>query len=134
VVLRLGGFALPLSAEQAKTVDRNSNNTPELLAAVADDARGTVLQPLLGSTILEWDARLDESTPRQHVSAPFHVTPVMRTDRLNGSTLLAALSWTGSLAKDARPWRVQSARAETWKLSHDQLGDWKIMHWSLPQL
>ena len=126
VVLRLGGFALPLATP---AVER----TP--LAAFAPDGRGTALQPLLGDFSAGWDERLDEITERRHVAAPYHVTPVLQTPRLPAAPLtLAALSWSGSARPEAAPWHIASALAGEWHLTHPKLGDWFIRHWSLPPL
>jgi hypothetical protein len=131
VVLRVGGFALPLTEAH---VERSDPGT--LLHAWSGDGRGTVLQPLLGFTAHEWDTRLDEKSERRHVAAPYHATPVARTDRLTagGRTALVALSWAGKDRAEAAPWRVESGAAAAWKLSHPKLGAWEIAHWSLPLL
>ena len=125
VVLRLGGFALPLAQP---TVERAA------LRAFSPDGRGTVLQPLLGLPESEWDARLDEASERRHVAAPYHVAPVAKTTRLNGTGILAALSWSGTDRTEAAPWRIVSGAPGAWKLTHPQLGDWDLRHWSLPAL
>ncbi len=125
VMLRLGGFALPLTQPKVERSD---------LSAFSPDGRGTALQPLLGFTGSEWDARLDDSVERRHVAAPYHVAPVAKTDRLSGSTVLAALSWTGSNRAEAAPWHVMSGSPEDWTLHHAKLDEWKIRHWSLPAL
>ena len=92
------------------------------------------LQPLLGFTASEWDTRLDDSTERRHVAAPYHVTPIAKTTRLSGAGVLAALSWAGTDRAESAPWRVVSGAVGAWKLSHPELGDWEIRHWSLPPL
>lgn len=135
VVLRLGGFALPLT--QVDPSLRAELNPPSLAGstlAVFDDGRGTVLQSLLGFTASEWDSRLDDSTERRHVAAPYHVTPIARTAPRTGSGILAALSWAGTDRTESVPWRVISATAGNWKLNHSKLGDWEVRHWSLPAL
>ncbi|MBI5380501.1 MAG: DUF2264 domain-containing protein [Opitutae bacterium] len=129
VVLRLGGFALPLATSE---VQRNEENLR--LAAWSPAGHGTVLQALHGLTAAEWDARLDTTSARRHVAAPFHATPVFATTRLSGPGWLAALSWTGTDRAAAAPWRVVAGAAERWQLSHPQLGAWEVAHWSLPAL
>ena len=119
------GFALPLTQPEVKRTD---------LTAFAPDGRGTVLQPLLGFPASEWDARLDDSTERRHVAAPYHVTLIAKTTRLTGAGVLAALSWAGTDRAESAPWRVVSGATGAWKLTHPKLGDWDLRHWSLPAL
>ncbi|MBI5690801.1 MAG: DUF2264 domain-containing protein [Verrucomicrobia bacterium] len=144
VVLRLGGFALPLNQELAEVLRRKpealqrttvSSAAPSA-SLLAPDGRGTVLQPLLGFAALEWDTRLDPSTERRHVAAPFHATPVAATARVGAGrrVLLAALSWSGRGPAEAAPWRVDAGSAGSWQLTHPRLGTWPISHWSLPAL
>jgi hypothetical protein len=124
-VLRLGGYALPLASPRVERAD---------LSAFAPDGRGTALQPLLGFIATEWDDRLDDTKPRAHLHAPYHITPVARTARITGRGVLAALAWTGPDRADAVPWTVVASPAGNWKLSHPRLGPWDISHWSLPAL
>ena len=124
VTLRLGGFSLPST---------KPNLQPGQLDAWSSDGRGTVLQPLLGFTDSEWDTRLDDTTPRRHVAAPYHATPILKTARLAEPIVLAALSWTGRDRAESAPWRIQSLTTTHWKLSHPTLGPWEITHGSLTQ-
>ncbi len=136
-VFRLGGYALPLDEGSAAAV-RNTGlaaaETAATLACFAPDGRGTVLQPLLGFVAAEWDARLDASTARTHIAAPFHATPVLRSARTAAATVLAALSWTGQDRAQSAPWSVVRTRDGAWSLSHPALGAWNLTHWSLPSL
>ena len=136
VVLRLGGFALPLTkVEPALRAGLNPSGTPgSTLSFFAPDDRGTVLQALRGDFSADWDARLDDATERRHVAAPYHVTPVLRTPRVTASVALAALAWSGTDRAEAAPWQVVSAAPGAWKLTHPKLGDWDLRHWSLPAL
>jgi hypothetical protein len=129
VTLRLGGYALPLPEGHVLRSDPGS-----VLSAWSADERGTVLQPLAGFTANEWDTRLDDTKPRAHVAAPYHVTPVARTARLSSPGYLAALAWAGTDRAESAPWKIASATAGHWKLSHPKLGPWEIKHWSLPAL
>ena len=144
VVLRLGGFALPLSVSEVGAVVLNGpsasssdkgrlGTTAPTLAAFAD-SRGTVLQLLHGEATAAWDTRLDDSTERRHVAAPYHATPLFETPRLSGRVTLAALSWTGSERAEAAAWRVFSGAAGDWKLDHPSLGEWRISHWACPAI
>ena len=128
VVLRVGGYALPLPEAHALLSDPGP-----ILSAWSGDHRGSVLQPLTPSTP-EWDTRLDNEKPRAHVAAPYHVTPVARTARVNAPGFLAALAWTGTDRAESAPWKVVSTTAGQWKLTHPKLGPWEIAHWSLPAL
>ncbi|QYM78975.1 DUF2264 domain-containing protein [Horticoccus luteus] len=133
VVFRLGGYALPLDAAQAREIAPTGE--PSLTqSAFAADGRGTALQPLHGFTAAEWDERRDDRQQRAHISAPYHVTPVARAPRGGGSGWLAALVWTGDQRAEAAPWTVVSLAAGRWALRHPALGDWRISHWSLPAL
>jgi hypothetical protein len=125
VVLRLGGFALP--------VNQTAPSPSAPLAYTSADGRATVLQPLTPGLTPDWDLRLDDTTPRRHVAAPYHVAPTVRTPRLATPLTLAALAYAGPAAA-AAPWRILSATAGVWSLQHPTLGPWKISHWSLPAL
>src|SRR5581483_10797174 len=127
VVLRVGGFALPLTEAHAERSD------PGTMPAVwSGDGRGSVLQPLLGLGATEWDTRLDDRGERRHVAAPYHATPVARSARADSPVTLAALVWAGRDRAAAAPWRVDRATAGNWQLAHPQLGRWEISHWALP--
>lgn len=130
--LRLGGYALPLASPVC-----TRSSEPSLLAAWdASRTRGTALQPLHGFDDLTWDARLDDSAPRAHLAAPYHVTPVAVQRRALGDGVLAALTWTGTsaTAAEAAAWTLTSASAGEWRLAHPHLGAWEIRHTALPAL
>ncbi len=129
VVLRLGGYALPLAKPAADCITEEAR-----LGAWSDDGRGTVLQALRGFDQCEWDGRLDDTKPRSHIAAPYHITPIMRTNQPAGASWVAALVWTGKDRTEAAPWRIVSGRAGAWRLTHPTLGDWDIGHWALPTL
>lgn len=130
VVLRLGGFALPLTEPHALRSDPGA----VMSAFSSDHARGTVLQPLLGFAAQEWDTRFDDTTERRHVAAPYHATPIAKTERVEKPLTLAALSWAGTDQAEAAPCRVAVGDEGAWKLTHPKLGEWKLFHWSLPAL
>jgi len=127
---RLGGYALPLSDGGVEIPEASE----EPYLTFAADGRGTAVQSLHGFTGTAWDNRLDESLPRRHLHAPYHVCPVLTTERQSGPAFLAALSWTGHDASEAQPWTVEQADAGHWRLQHSTLGAWEINHWSLPSL
>lgn len=129
MVLRLGGYALPLASPK---VERSAS--PRLLQAWSEDGRGTALQALHGFATYEWDERLDETRPRAHVAAPYHVTPVARIDHPPAASWVAALTWAGTSRQEAAPWVVTSGEAGAWKLEHPSLGGWDVRHWALPAM
>lgn len=131
VVLRLGGFALPLTDNHVERSDPGST-----LSAFSSDQRGTILQSLSSVSALtpEWDARLDDTSERRHVAAPYHVTPVLKTARVSAPLTLVALSWAGQGHAEAAPWRVTASAISSLSLAHPSLGAWEISHWSLPAL
>jgi hypothetical protein len=131
VTYRLGGYALPMTKSGAEV---EGNPSVDQLSYFSADGRGTVLQPLHGFVHAEWDNRTDDSNPRRHIHAPYHVCPVLRTERISGATFLAALSWTGNNKAEAQPWVVEQTKNGYWKLQHPTLGPWDISHWSLPAL
>ncbi len=129
VRLTLGGYAL-------------SSRDPELLqlgeteaCATASNGRcWSALQPLAGFECVGRDSRLDESVPRSHVQAPYHMTPLARTGKAGGVRILAALSGAGTDPGEARPWALVDGSAGSWKFRHPVLGDWEIQHPSLVRL
>lgn len=129
VVFRLGGYALPLSSPHVERSDPGP-----VLSAWSEDRRGTVLQSLRTGLTPEWDLRLDDRSPRTHVAAPYHATPVFRSPRTSGVTWLAALSWTGGDLAESQPWTVIEGGAGRWVLSHPRLDAWNLSHWTLPAL
>jgi hypothetical protein len=129
VVLRVGGFALPLTEAHVERSDPGA-----VMTAWSADQRGSVLQALLGFSSQEWDTRLDEGSERRHVAAPFHTTPIAKATRTSNRTVLAALAWSGTDRAEATAWRVLSGVAGNWHLAHPQLGAWDIAHWALPEL
>ena len=131
--LRLGGYALP----QTDPTGFAFNDSETALHAANGD-HATVLQPLLGFTSTNWDQRLDDTTPRTHLRAPFHVTPVADSDRFGSAAgevhTLAALVWTGTDLAESSPWCVTQAVAGNWILEHAHLGRWTVTHPLLPVL
>jgi hypothetical protein len=129
VVMRCGGYPLPLPRPEVLLSDPGT-----CIDAWNGTAQGTALQLLAGNASPEWDNRLDDSTPRSHIAAPYHATPVFKTPRHEGRGLLALLAWTGSSYSEAAPWKIKSSVAGMLILTHPELGEWLIRHWSLPAL
>src|SRR5690606_32628562 len=73
--LRLGGYSLDARDPHSPRIDESS---PHAIAS-RDNARGTVLQPLLGFSTGGWEKRLDDTSPRTHLRAPYHLTPYTAT-------------------------------------------------------
>jgi hypothetical protein len=131
VVLRLGGYALSSAvADGLQTLTR----TGSVLAAFAPDGCGSALQSLAGFAGTEWDGRLDDRTPRRHIQGAYHLTPVLRTERVSGPVFLAGLAWFGAARNEARAWELVEATTGAWELYHPALGAWGIRHWALPAL
>jgi hypothetical protein len=131
-VLTLGGFALSASAGDEISFSKPTPHSPLAASAWTRDGRGTVLQGLMGFDRIGWETRLDDSTPRTHLFAPFHATPYATSDRSSRPRTLAALTWAGDRANDAQCWSVQSQSAGHWVLSHATLGTWDVRHEALP--
>lgn len=132
VTLQLGGYALPLAKPDSQREARGSR----LIAWDEGRKQGTALQPVHGFDATDWTARLDERTPRSHLAAPFHVTPVAVRHRADPEGLLAALVWTGTgeQAGEAAPWQIETRRAGEWQLLHSELGRWTVRDAVLPGL
>lgn len=130
VTLRLGGYALPLAGPTGE----HSATTARLEAWDPATGRGSVVQPLHGFDSADWDARLDESTPRSHLAAPYHLTPIAQRQRAEGEGFLAALTWTGGDRQESAPWVLRGTAVGSWQLVHPALGDWTIRHPLLPAL
>jgi hypothetical protein len=92
------------------------------------------LQGLTGFSAAEWDLRLGDSEPRRHLVSPYHATPLLRSERIAGATIVAGLAWAGSDRKEAEPWGVARGAAGAWELQHPRLGVWLIEHWALPAI
>lgn len=131
VVLRLGGFALP--ATTGASLHRGTEEA-RLLSARSGDGRRSVLQLLAGPATPDWDERRDEQSVRRHVAAPYHLTPLFRTARLEGAVSLAALADVGADEGVTAAWRVVSGAAGHWLLRRPRAGDWEITHWALPAI
>lgn len=132
-VFRVGGYALPLR-EAGATVAARATGDVSPLVYFAADGRGTVLQNVHGFTASDWDNRTDDTTPRTHIHAPYHVCPVLKTAPTASITFLAALAWTGHDQGEGQPWELVRARPGRWELRHAALGPWLVEHWALPGL
>lgn len=132
VRVRLGGYALPLHEPRCT----RSATATHLIAWDEARGRGTALQPLYGLEDHAWDARLDDSTPRAHLAAPYHVTPLAVRKNVVGTGFIAALAWAGAADQSAEsaPWNLVAANAGAWRLTHPRLGDWNVRHPALPAL
>jgi len=130
VEFRLGGYALPLMHPAC-----TRNQSGSILSAWdGAGGRGSVIQPLHGFDAGDWEVRLDEQTPRTHLAAPYHATPLVIRRSAGGDGVLAALAWTGSGRAEAAPWTPEITTAGSWRLTHPQLGRWEVRHPLLPAL
>jgi hypothetical protein len=129
VVMRCGGYALPLPKPEALFSDPGMH-----INAWNSTAQGTAVQLLAGDATPEWDNRLDDTTPRSHIAAPYHATPVFTTPRHEGHGMLALLAWSGCNQSESAPWKITFSVAGRLVLNHPELGEWQIEHWSLPAL
>lgn len=80
------------------------------------------------------DERLDERTPRRHLTSEYHMTPVLQSGRIEGRAVLAALFWAGEDPTRGAPWRLREAEAGHWVLDHPEYGTWEIRQADLPAL
>ena len=126
----------PLAANAPLVGDAPPPARSVALTAFAPDGRGTALQLLHGAATPAWDLRLDDTTERRHVAAPYHATPYVETARLPAHQPLAlvALSWSGRDRATAAPWKVTASTAGQLHLTHPAHGAWSLSHWSLPAL
>lgn len=127
--LTLGGFSL--ASREAAAFQRAIANG---VLTVQAGERWSALQPLSALPDADWETRLDESSPRSHVEAPYHVTPVARTGRGSGERLIAALVYAGKSPEEAAPWALAESSAGSWRLVHPRLGEWVLEHSFLPLL
>lgn len=132
-IFRIGGYALPLG-ESGAIVPPRAEGDVSPLAFFAADGRGTVLQHLHGFNAGDWDHRTNDSTPRIHIHAPYHVCPILKTAHTDRVSFLAALSWTGRDRAEGAPWELIRARPGRWELRHPAIGPWLVEHWALPGL
>lgn len=123
VRLTLGGYAIAGRDPGRFLKDEGSDRL-----CVRCDGRASVLEPLLGFSESGWDERLDDSVPRSHVEAPYHVTPLCRTDVGQGRRLLVALVYAGSDPAEAVPWTWTGRDPGAWTFTHPRLGEWKVAH------
>ena len=129
VVLRLGGYSLA-----ARDPDLFRKTEESGYRCVSDGHHLCALQTRHGFEAMVWDERLDESTRRSHVQAPFHVTPVARSGKDSGERLLVALAYAGKDPAEAVPWEWASTAPGEWTLTHPRMGEWNIAHAILPDL
>ena len=132
VELAVGGYALPLPTpvDLAETLEHDS-------ASAAGGGCAVQLQ-VLGRTRLEvaLEGRLDETTARTHVAAPFHRTPVASRAVAAGETgwIAVLVQATTLLPWSAARWSVEAAGEGAWHLRHPHEGEWRIEHPALPSL
>lgn len=129
VTLTLGGYALASADGHSFGKTRTAG-----IQTVTTNGLYSVMQPLVGFDTGTWDERTDDSIPRSHVQAPYHVTPLARTTKASGERILAALVYGGRNAGEAAPWETVSLESGNWSLRHPLFGEWTILHSVLPKL
>lgn len=124
----LGGFALADRDAESLRFEESGG----LLIATSGE-RATVLQPLCDAST-GWDKRLDDESPRRHVEAPYHATPLIYRPEHKGEGWLAALCWTGKKSTASGAWKITGRAAGAWEFEHAALGKWQLSNPLLPQL
>lgn len=94
----------------------------------------SAIQNVSGFAQVQWDQRLDDSSPRLHLKRDYHVTPVLASEPIEGKTTFAVLFWAGKDKEDGAPWRIAKTDTGHWKLRHPTLGLWEIENPILPAL
>lgn len=127
-MLRFGGYALASYEASALTLSGEGAS-----ASVGLGKRGVRVQGIVGYDAFEFDRRLDDSEPRRHIQAPYHATPILRRRIEAGEDLiLASVMWAGEGDGVSLDWDLDSLSAGVWKLSHQDLGEWTVVHDILP--
>jgi hypothetical protein len=103
-------------------------------ALAGDGERYSAIQNLAGFKKVSWDERVDDASPRTHLTAEYHVTPVLASETIDGRQVLAVLFWAGQEPEKGKPWEVQQAVKGHWQLKHPVLGKWDIADPTLPAL
>ena len=121
-----GSFALGLD-----TNDRATTDAEDHYARASNGTQHSAIQSLGGFTASRFDRR-PEDGPRQHLTHPEHVTPVLTTDWGMGERVLPVLIWAGDDPEDGAPWEPTLTDEGRWTLTHPTLGRWDITHDMLP--
>jgi hypothetical protein len=126
-LLRLGTFSLPLP---------NGGATESLVendfARISNGQHAVAIQPLLGFA----GVKAHESDPlkRAHLLTWHSTVLAAETGWLNGENDLLALTWCGTSADEAVPWKISASENGRLVLRHPKLGEWKIVQADLPKL
>ena len=121
-----GSFALGLDTNDQATTDAEDH-----YARASNGTQHSAIQSLGGFTASRFDRR-PEDGPRQHLTHPEHVTPVLTTDWDTGERVLPVLIWAGDDPEDGAPWEPTLTSEGRWTLTHPALGRWDITHDMLP--
>jgi len=121
-----GSFSLGFSSQdQAGTTSENG------YALASNGTHYSAIQSIKGFSSTRFDGR-KEGDLRQHLTHPYHVTPVVQSKWTEGEQVLAVLLWTGMNPAEGTPWEVRTGNEGEWHFAHPILGDWKISHPQLP--
>lgn len=126
-----GGFALGLNNAQE---GKDETTTNPLFITVHSPDQSSSIQEIYGFEKNFPDKR-EEGEPRQHLTEPYHITPVLQGDWQTGKQVYAAIFWTAS--KEEEPvtaWEIQQTDKGHWRLEHPRDGVWEIRHPELPGL
>jgi hypothetical protein len=115
-------------------VSLEKNVSGSSYARVSGRERSSAVQGLSGFSRVGWDERLDDSSPRMHLTKPYHVTPCLHGELHAGATVLSALLWSGEASEEGEACEVILAQAGFWKLRHPRAGEWEIENEILPPL
>lgn len=130
--LKLGGYALPV----ADGTEVSETTNPGWVD-VRCGTRLVALQPVGAAGVLKVEGRSDASTPRRHLAAPLHRTPVLlgSAEPFTPGVIAALCLATDEAEGPAREnWKVESLDAGRWVLRHPTLGQWVLEHSWLPCL
>ena len=103
-------------------------------AIVSSGELSSSIQNIAGFSKVSWDERLDDASPRRHLTKDYHVTPVFESEIIDGKDVLAVLFWAGENGKNGVPWKILDTAEGRWVLEHPELGKWEVVDASLPAI
>jgi len=122
--LCVGGYAL--AAKNASALEQTVASPTQVMvenetqrSAVIYGKAPQAMSPLL-------DERLDESRPRLHVQAPYHLTPGLMLSLEPGEGWLVTLVGAGPRATLTLPQAFRETKPGAWEITWDDQDPWKI--------
>ena len=129
-LLRHGGYAL--SSQDADSIKWYSQDA---YSVVKTDEMSVALQSVYGFETCRQVSRLSDDTgPRLHIQAPYHVLNTVEVNVGKEKGFLACLSWAGPSGDGQKAWQIELLKQGQWRLTHETLGDWCIEDDALPCL